>query len=264
LIRIGKPLRPEFAAWRYAGEFFNRRNRSYLAAGATVTGAALASAGVGAVLGPIALAAGTISIVAAPVLTMIMVAIPLFGGAVAQDYFEYERIVARFPTSKKRVVNVRAKHMRSVEIGMYPDGDTTLNLQHDTGRVVFTGTRAVHATSVLLANSNRRGAPRRLVQSAVEQIERAGTAEGFLEAASLRNGWRGIRPRSVLNEWRGIGALSLSGTERLALEMSVHEETERRAFQGELAVLEEAWRGAEEIAEICDGQLTPVAQGLGT
>src|SRR5688572_16208529 len=27
LVRIGAPLRPEFAAWRYAGEFFSRRNR---------------------------------------------------------------------------------------------------------------------------------------------------------------------------------------------------------------------------------------------
>ena len=44
---------------------------------------------------------------------------------------------------------------------------------------------------------------------------------------------------------------------RLALEMAAHEETERRAFEGELAVLEAAWREAEEIAAIADRLLMP-------
>ena len=51
--------------------------------------------------------------------------------------------------------------------------------------------------------------------------------------------------------------MNLSPTERLALEMSVHEETERRAMEGELAVLEAAWRDAEIIAAISDDELTP-------
>ena len=42
--------------------------------------------------------------------------------------------------------------------------------------------------------------------------------------------------------------MKLSATERLALEMAVHEESERRAMEGELAVLEAAWRDAEIIA----------------
>ena len=39
--------------------------------------------------------------------------------------------------------------------------------------------------------------------------------------------------------------------------MAVHEEHERRALEGELAVLETAWRDAEEIAQISDDDLTP-------
>ena len=54
LVRIGRPLRPEFAAWRYAGEFFSRRNRSYAHAGATVVGAVGLSAAIGVALGPAA------------------------------------------------------------------------------------------------------------------------------------------------------------------------------------------------------------------
>ena len=44
---------------------------------------------------------------------------------------------------------------------------------------------------------------------------------------------------------------------RLALEMSLHEEDERRALAGELWRLEQAWREAEEIAAIADDLLLP-------
>ena len=44
---------------------------------------------------------------------------------------------------------------------------------------------------------------------------------------------------------------------RLALEMALHEEQERRALEGELAQLEQAWREAEEIAAIADNLLLP-------
>ena len=139
---------------------------------------------------------------------------------------------------------------------MIPGQDASVDVQHDAGWLTFNGTRATHATTIILANSNRRGAEKRVVQDAVNQIEASGTAEGFLETASRRNNWRGHRPVSVLNQYRQLGALNLSSTERLALEMSVHEETERRAMEGELSVLKEAWREAEEIAGICDGELT--------
>ena len=42
---------------------------------------------------------------------------------------------------------------------------------------------------------------------------------------------------------------------RLALEMALHEEQERRALEGELWLLERAWREAEEIAAISDNLL---------
>ena len=39
---------------------------------------------------------------------------------------------------------------------------------------------------------------------------------------------------------------------RLALEMATNEDIERRAMEGELAMLEAAWQQAEEIAAIAD------------
>jgi hypothetical protein len=43
----------------------------------------------------------------------------------------------------------------------------------------------------------------------------------------------------------------------LALEMALHEDTERVALEGDLAALETAWREAEEIAAIADTLLIP-------
>ena len=39
--------------------------------------------------------------------------------------------------------------------------------------------------------------------------------------------------------------------------MALHEEQERRALEGELWLLERAWKEAEEIAEISDSLLLP-------
>jgi hypothetical protein len=44
---------------------------------------------------------------------------------------------------------------------------------------------------------------------------------------------------------------------RLALEMSLHEEDERRALEGELYLLEDRWREAEEVAAIADDMFVP-------
>ncbi len=56
------------------------------------------------------------------------------------------------------------------------------------------------------------------------------------------------------------GALhTLPVHERLAFEMALHEESERRAMDGELADLERAWREAEEIAKIADDMFVPAS-----
>jgi hypothetical protein len=257
LVRIGAPLRPEFAAWRYAGEFFSRRNRSYARAGATTLGMTGLSAGIGAVMGPVVAGAGALSVIALPVLAMALVAVPVLGKAMATDYMEYERVLGRFNVDG-RIVRVRAKHARSIDLAFYGGSEAELGLQHDGGWITMSGPRAMHATTVLLANTNSRGASNLVVPTAVDQIERCGNSTGYLESASRKNGWRSLRPVSVLNAFRKLGPMNLTSAERLALEMAVHEETERRAFQGELNALKEAWIEAEQIAGIVDGMLTPL------
>jgi hypothetical protein len=46
---------------------------------------------------------------------------------------------------------------------------------------------------------------------------------------------------------------------RLALEMMTHEDDECRALEGELSVLEERWKEAEEIAGISDNMFLPAS-----
>jgi hypothetical protein len=56
------------------------------------------------------------------------------------------------------------------------------------------------------------------------------------------------------------GVLSeLPSEVRLALEMAAHENTERRAMEGELELLTQAWRDAAEIAAISDNMFLPDA-----
>ena len=251
LVRIGKPLRPEFAAWRY-GPRFNRRRRDtqlLVAAGAGLT--ALTAAAAAPALGPL-LALGAISVIAVPGVTTVLGTVPIVGTLALRDYLRHDRVVARLTDPTGRVLAVRAKHLADVELRVDPrGGPPTLDVPSDGGWAHFEGAAAVQTTGVLLAGTNRFGASGAQVSDAVRQIERAGDAAGYLATAAAMGGAR-LRIMSLINEWRGIGALGLAPIERLALEMAVHEDAERRAMEGELAALEAAWREAEEIARIAD------------
>jgi hypothetical protein len=256
LIRIGAPLRPEFAAWRYGQNFGRRRRQTHVVAGAGLAAAAVAGIALGPTLAP-ALTAGALSIVIFPGLTTVMGVVPMVGVLAARDYIQHDRVVARL-AHDRRILTVRAKHLGSAQLeASRRDGETRLAVQHETGWAEFEGTAAIHATGVLIAGANRFGADNARVNDAVRQIEQAGDATRFLNAAAVRTSWRSGRILSLVNSYRALGAMRLSGTERLALEMAVHEEHERRALEGELATLEAAWRDAEEIAQIADDDLTP-------
>jgi hypothetical protein len=256
LIRIGLPLRPEFAAWRYGRTFGTRRRRAVVVGGAGLAAAAVAGIALGPAIAP-ALSLGTISIVVIPGLTTVMGAIPMVGVLAARDYVQHDRVVARV-AHERRLITVRAKHVTGIELTVNRGvGTATLAVPHDGGWAEFHDTNAISATGVIVSGANRYGATDARVNDAVNEIENAGDAEGYFATAATRNGWRGGRMLSLLNRYRGFGAMNLSSTERLALEMAVHEENERRVMEGELAVLEAAWRDAEEIAAICDDDLTP-------
>ena len=82
------------------------------------------------------------------------------------------------------------------------------------------------------------------------KIEEVGDATSYLLTTAKR--FTKFKGRRLFAPWRHIGALSLAPVERLALEMAVNEESERRAMGGELKELAEEWRRAEELAAIAD------------
>ncbi len=257
LVRIGSPLRPEFAAWRYSAKFGRRRRDAQIVAGA---GAALTvAAGVIAapIVGPV-LAMGALSVVALPGVTTALAVVPILGTLALRDYLQHDRVIARVISPSKRVLTVRAKHLEHVQLRVRGDGsEASLTLPHDGGWTDIDGAASLRTLSQVMVGANRLGATAAQVRDAVRDVEEAGDAATYLADASRKGGWRGTRIMSLLNEYRGLGALHLSASERLALEMALNEESEYRALEGELAQLEQAWRDAEQIAAIADNLLLP-------
>lgn len=260
LVRIGAPLRPEFAAWRYGTRFTRRRARARMAAGAAVVAAGAGAVAFAPIVVP-AIAMGALSIVILPGITSAMGVLPVVGVLAVRDYLQHDRVICRlvrrnehFDSRRPGVVTVRKKHVAAAELqvrGRDP-ASVSLDVPHDTGWAHFEGLEAMQAAGSLLAGANRFGAPAAQVQDAVRRVEEVGDASTFLRAASMLGGQRNSRMTSLLNLWRGLGAMRLSSTECLALEMALHEESERRALEGELALLDAAWRDAEDVARIAD------------
>lgn len=229
LVRIGAPLRPEFAAWRYGSRFARRYRRALL-------------------LGGTGLAAGTALVVGAP-LVAAFTAVGLWPFVLTR-YLMHEPVlegatVARIPLASGAVLNVRAAHAERARLRI-PERNSAewhLLLAHTGGDAELSGGDAVRALALLLPRANRAGGSRGEVRRAVERIEQAGGPAGFFPDAERQARRMGLGHNPLP---------TMPGEVRLALEMAAHEEAERRAWAGELALLEAAWREAEQIAAIAD------------
>jgi len=222
LIRIGSPLMPEMAAWRFGSRLRQRRQRALAAGGA------------------VALVAG--GVIVGGVATGIITSVPIvfvWNGRFLARYLQNRRVIARIPGRPGEVLTVRgggAARSRFLE-GVAPDA-WRLSLVHDEGQRILDGSDALRATRQLLAGVNRFGGNTAEINEAI----------GYLDDF-------GIMARQHSVSVPGIAALPR--TIRLALEMAAHDEAERRAMEGELGELAEAWRRAEEIAAIADNLLLP-------
>ena len=116
------------------------------------------------------------------------------------------------------------------------------------------GEEAVRVAAQLLPRLNSQGASGRVVKRAIAlAVENHDPLGAFSDAAHLA-----VRKQSSLRDFGKVGLISRMPAEmRLALEMISHEDAERRALEGELHVLEEAWKEAEEIAAISDDMFLP-------
>jgi hypothetical protein len=255
LIRIGEPQRPEMAAWRYGDQFGRRRKRQLLLSGAAVGGAAAFAGGI--------LWAG--------------IGAGMFGvwGANGLDSLINGRpraIVGKIPLPDGRLVAVQRRHARMSVIERASESDgLSLRLESVEGTHQLRGDDAMRAAARLLPTVNRFGGSKRQVGDAVDLLEAAGDPRRALLDVQRQIGaldsdtrWR----RTKMGWWDADvesikkipGALhALEPRFRLALEMALHEESERRAMDGELTQLAAAWRQAEEIAQIADTLLVTPA-----
>jgi hypothetical protein len=262
LVRIGEPLRPEFAAWRYGEQLRHRRRRRLAVAG----GVGMAAAAVALPVAVPVIAAGAASVVGG--LAVAGAFTSFFKGvsgfftppwalmyANMKDDLLSERVLTHVPAGR-RVLTIRLKHLRDAELESRGRGELpALRVVHDTGDHAFEGTQALRAAGLLLAHANWRGASAREVDAAVRRIDRAGDAVHLL--SSTAEVAQRLRGRRLMAGWRELDTLNVSYVDRLAMEMAVHEEAEHRALEGELRALETAWRQAEEIAAIADSLFVP-------
>ncbi|HEX2187884.1 MAG TPA: hypothetical protein VHG51_03250 [Longimicrobiaceae bacterium] len=275
LIRIGEALPGEMAAWRYGGQLVSRRYRFVLA---TVGMGALAGAVVfGA---PALLAAAGVSVVGLHGLANV--------GSIVYNQRRARRVVHRFgaedsPTG--RPLELRRWQLNGARVEE-SGGEVELHLPNALeseprtaadGRTVWSTrcltVRGPAARTVLgraMVDANASGASRRALDHALELLGGKGSAEEYLRSVAARQA--ALPLRRIPNYQRRLGARRALGRlrgetiplevqpvksklkrpESLALEMALHEESERRALEGELSALEAAWREAEEIAAIAD------------
>ena len=235
LVRIGTPERPEFAAWRYGDQLGRRRRSAMLKAslgvgalGALAVGGVAAGIGIGA-FGWILGQAGEWIVNGSP-----------------------GRVVARIAVADVGEVAVKRMNVGGVQLLSSDDEGTWRigvphRINHRDRFVTLEGQPAVQALAGLLPQLNRYGGSRDRVSEAVTLIER--------EADPLRFFGVAAREARARESKAFVGALP--HPMRLALEMAAHEDTERRALEGELELLAHAWKQAEEVAAIADSMLVP-------
>jgi hypothetical protein len=249
LVRIGEPQRPEMAAWRYGDQFGRRRRRHY----------AMVAGGV-AVAGVIVVAGPMLGLVSGAALN------PLWQVMNAGRGIYRARTFVNVTTADGTHLRTRLSELHHVRLSSH-DGEIALEVPTSPGFRVgpwyryrgrtmhqLTGDAAIRAAGALLPRINQRGGSQADVQRAVTLLEADPAPEKVFTRAigSLErtNRWNtGKYGASVLHK--------LPLHTRLALEMAAHEDAERRALEGELYILEAAWRDAEEIAKIADDMFVP-------
>ena len=257
IVRVGRPLRPEFAAWRYGDQFGRRRRRR------VVVGAAGATALVALV-------------VAGPVTG-------LFGLSTVHALYNAADLARHHRRKRRGIVVDPAPGGDGLRVSVADAEGTRLVPDDGIGFAIvipvaqprwydvwtrrgvaarpsvrLAGDRSLTAASRLLPHVNRGGGDPVEVRNAVGVLDDAGSAEALFKrvAATGRQSPRADAHRNAA-DGGGPALNALPAPVRLALEMAVHEERERRALGGELRELEDAWRRAEEIAAIADDLLLP-------
>ncbi len=241
LVRIGRPLRPEFAAWRY-GRQFVRRWRWNLGFGALTGTLVVAKVAGGALATPAALvgAYGLYQVARR------FAGMPPSSSTARRNDGSWLKL-DHDSCSTARILPATAEPGFALEFAKDPG--FSLRRWHKWEPILLEGEEARRFAAVILPSLNDTGGRPRTVRDAVAEIEALGHPSAFVADVAKRDRyWR-----------RGVFGYidKMPKPTRLALEMALREEEERRALEGELWRLERAWRDAEEIAAIADDLLVP-------
>ena len=230
LVRIGAPLRPEFAAWRYVDQFGRRKWRKimYGTAGIVAFGGIMIGGAAAGILGAAALSQS--------------------GHLV--NLWRYGRTMVKLRPDDGGVVRLRRQDVLRTRLRPSEDGrGFRVQVCKGGSKTWYEGDEAHRFASAILPRINAMGGTGKTVLQAVNRIETAGHPERFLaQTAGLD---------AYLDQGVPGHIAKMPKPTQLALEMALHEEQERRALEGELWVLEQAWKEAEEIAAISDSLLLP-------
>ncbi len=252
LVRIGQPLLPEYAAWRYGDMVRNRRRRFFNEQAGTLF---LSAVGAG-ILGT-GVATGATSALLSPILTPILLA---SGGLAWWSRRRARRpFAAALPGNDVVSRRLAAQHL-SARLRRETDGAWVIETDASAlswwqrrapggdGAFRLTGSAARAALPPLLAAMTPWGANAVEVREGANLFERSPDVEALFDA---------IANKAFLGSDIYRGALSVADpASKLALEMALHDEDERRALAGELGALYARWEEAERIARIADGALT--------
>jgi hypothetical protein len=273
LVRIGQPLLPEFAAWRYGQELRQRARRALLI-GVPISGAMIA-ANVVKWVGGASLAGGTVAALGA---------VPVIGQIGFVGYMlarRLPRVVLR--EADGQLWGVASGDVWQSRIGMTLEARLRITIRDRPLRAPNAFSRLMGAPYSWDTSSAREPASRdvvgddamRLLQQALPVAHREGASARHVNAAvqHIESHWLGRDEpaEQMLTRWLATPA-DRSGTTydalkgrpfdlvpapvRLAAEMALHEDDERRALAGELGALYARWEEAERIARIADGELT--------
>lgn len=266
VVRIGRPTRPEYAAWRYGGELLRRRRKSLVLGTLAAGGGAVLVGGLGAGL----IAGGAVNVLN----------LALAGqGIVRQSLGTAARVEGPDGTP----LRLRQRHAQFARLTMHEDFEWALSFRYvlDTPEarrnrlrlflarglagagnpandpeVTLRGDAAMRAAGKILPVLNRSGASGRRVKEASQFIEEVGSADAAFRRAidTVPSAWRALSASFTMPQ---EAMFRLPSAVRLGLEMMAHEDAERRALEGELTRLEAEWREAEEVAAIADNLLLP-------
>jgi len=231
LVRVGKPLRPELAAWRFAGRLPGKVGRfsAWLHRGLTRP-----------VWGE----------------TRVIHQVP---GAPRALQLVRQRDVHQIlwrPAIEDRAWYLE-RQLTEVEPDL-PAGGVSLHAEIPAGQR-FAGADGLRLGGIALTELNRLTATATVVRAALEWLDAHGNPfDGGDQTLEERVALAPERGRWSSTELRFPHLLAdLNPATRLALEMASHEAEERLFLQGELWQLERAWREAEEVAAIAEKLLLP-------